>query len=50
MKATNDSIPAMLAKIDDTSVKKKNQEEKLTNISLKLSTYENHITSETSSY
>ena len=33
----------MLAKINDTSIKIENQEEKLTEISSKLSTYEDHI-------
>ena len=43
MKSMNQHIAAMLADLYDTSVKTNKQEEKLTDISYKLSTYEYHI-------
>ena len=43
MKSMNEHIAGMLAKLTDTSSNTDNQEEKLIDISLKLSTYEDHI-------
>ena len=39
MKYMTDSITVMLVKLDDTSIKTDYQEEKITDISSKLSTY-----------
>ena len=43
MKSMNEHIAGMLAKLTDTSSNTDNQEEKLIDISLKLSTYEDHM-------
>ena len=43
IKSTNKQISAMIATLTDTSVKTNKQEEKLTELSSKISTYEYHI-------
>ena len=43
MKALNDHTSSMLEKLTGTSSKTDNQEEQLTDISSKLSTYEYHV-------
>ena len=43
MKALNDHITDMLTKLTDTHSKTDNQEEKLTEIASKLSTYEDRL-------
>ena len=42
-RAMNEHIPAMFAELTHTSIKTNKQEEKLTDISYKISTYEYHI-------